>query len=275
MDGSRDGPAGRIHAGRAVIVVWVVTGPLFGFSDTWQLVINTGTTIITFLMVFLIQSTQNRDAEAVQVKLDEIIRAIGNAKNELLDLQELEEKDLDEIRATYTEMAQIGPRGRSKEQAATRDGNVRKSGRGVSLALRTSCPEQIRRYAGRMMTRPGQVVAGRYVNSTTRSRPPENVKRRHDRIAEGAIRPVDVGPRLAQAEQPGDRQDVEDQGGRDDVVEQIAVEVPVASLVVVLNVRGRTSTAAQIPCSNSPHAGTLRPFSVPAGSKNTPSRAIA
>ena len=89
-----------------VIVVWVVTGPLFGFSDTWQLVINTGTTIITFLMVFLIQSTQNRDAEAVQVKLDEIIRAIGNAKNELLDLEELEEKDLDEIRQTYREMAQ-------------------------------------------------------------------------------------------------------------------------------------------------------------------------
>ena len=85
-------------AGRVVIVVWAVTGPLFGFSDTWQLVINTGTTIITFLMVFLIQSTQNRDAEAMQVKLDEIIRAIGNAKNELLDLEELEEEDLDEIR---------------------------------------------------------------------------------------------------------------------------------------------------------------------------------
>ena len=88
-----------------VIVVWVVTGPIFGFSDTWQLVINTGTTIVTFLMVFLIQSTQNRDSEAVQVKLDEIIRAIGNAKNELLDLEELEEKELDEIRETYTAMA--------------------------------------------------------------------------------------------------------------------------------------------------------------------------
>jgi low affinity Fe/Cu permease len=88
-----------------VIVVWVVTGPIFGFSDTWQLVINTGTTIVTFLMVFLIQSTQNRDAEAVQVKLDEIIRAIGNAKNELLDLEELEEEELDAIRDTYTAMA--------------------------------------------------------------------------------------------------------------------------------------------------------------------------
>ncbi len=100
----------------AVIVVWAVTGPLFGFSDTWQLVINTGTTIITFLMVFLIQSTQNRDAEAVQVKLDEIIRAIGNAKNEVLDLEELEEADLDEIRKTYTEMAEKAREGRAKEK---------------------------------------------------------------------------------------------------------------------------------------------------------------
>jgi low affinity Fe/Cu permease len=89
----------------AVIVVWAITGPLFQFSDTWQLVINTSTTIITFLMVFLIQSTQNRDSEAIQVKLDEIIRAIGNAKNELLDLEELEEKDLDRIKETYIEMA--------------------------------------------------------------------------------------------------------------------------------------------------------------------------
>jgi low affinity Fe/Cu permease len=89
----------------SVIMVWVVTGPLFGFSDTWQLVINTSTTIITFLMVFLIQSTQNRDSEAMQVKLDEIIRVLGKAKNELLDLEELDEKELDEIKQTYIEMA--------------------------------------------------------------------------------------------------------------------------------------------------------------------------
>ena len=89
----------------STIVVWAVTGPLFQFSDTWQLVINTATTVVTFLMVFLIQATQNRDSEAVQVKLDEIIRAIGNAKNELLDLEELEEKDLDRIRQTYRDMA--------------------------------------------------------------------------------------------------------------------------------------------------------------------------
>lgn len=88
-----------------IIVAWVVTGPIFGFSDTWQLVINTGTTIVTFLMVFLIQSTQNRDGEAVQVKLDEIIRAMSEARNELLDLEELDEKDLDRIRGTYRTMA--------------------------------------------------------------------------------------------------------------------------------------------------------------------------
>lgn len=88
-----------------VILVWAVTGPLFGFSDTWQLAINTGTTIITFLMVFLIQSTQNRDAEAVQVKLDELIRATKGAHLALLDLEELEEKELDHIQATYANLA--------------------------------------------------------------------------------------------------------------------------------------------------------------------------
>src|SRR5690349_17983126 len=74
--------------GLGAIVMWAVTGPLFRFSNTWQLIINTATTVITFLMVFLIQATQNRDAEAMQVKLDEIIRAIGNARNELLDIEE-------------------------------------------------------------------------------------------------------------------------------------------------------------------------------------------
>jgi low affinity Fe/Cu permease len=103
-----------------VIVVWVVTGPIFQFSDTWQLVINTGTTIVTFLMVFLIQATQNRDSEAVQVKLDEIIRAIGNAQNELLDLEELEEEDLDKIRSTYHSMAE---KARAKRSSASRTNN--------------------------------------------------------------------------------------------------------------------------------------------------------
>jgi low affinity Fe/Cu permease len=89
----------------AVIVVWLVTGPLFNFSDTWQLVINTSTTIVTFLMVFLIQNTQNRDSEAIQVKLDELIRAIEGAHNALLDLEELEDEQLDSIRSAYGVLA--------------------------------------------------------------------------------------------------------------------------------------------------------------------------
>jgi low affinity Fe/Cu permease len=89
-----------------VILAWLVTGPLFRFSDTWQLVINTGTTIITFLMVFLIQATQNRDAEAVQVKLDELLRATSGAHNALLDLEQLEERELDMILAGYGRLAE-------------------------------------------------------------------------------------------------------------------------------------------------------------------------
>src|SRR5918999_1205540 len=88
-----------------VIVIWAVTGPLFGFSDTWQLVINTGTTIVTFLMVFLIQNTQNRDTEALQVKLDELIRVTKGAHNALMDLEELDEKELDRICESYQEIA--------------------------------------------------------------------------------------------------------------------------------------------------------------------------
>jgi low affinity Fe/Cu permease len=87
------------------LLVWAISGPLFGFSDTWQLVINTGTTIVTFLMVFLIQNTQNRDSEAIQVKLDELIRSDKTAHNALLDIEDLEEKELDEIRADYEELA--------------------------------------------------------------------------------------------------------------------------------------------------------------------------
>src|SRR4051794_5116585 len=89
-----------------VILVWLVTGPLFRYSDTWQLVINTGTTVITFLMVFLIQATQNRDAEAVQVKLDELLRATAGAHNALLDLEQLEERELDQILAGYRRLAE-------------------------------------------------------------------------------------------------------------------------------------------------------------------------
>ena len=88
-----------------LIALWLLTGPLFHFSDTWQLVINTGTTIITFLMVFLIQNTQNRDSEAVQIKLDELIRAAQGAHLALLDLEELTEEELDRMRARYVDMA--------------------------------------------------------------------------------------------------------------------------------------------------------------------------
>jgi low affinity Fe/Cu permease len=89
----------------AVIATWIVTGPLFGFSDTWQLVINTGTTIITFLIVFLIQNTQNRDTEAIQIKLDELIRATQGTHNALLDIEELEEEALDAFRRKYQGLA--------------------------------------------------------------------------------------------------------------------------------------------------------------------------
>ena len=88
-----------------VIAVWIATGPLFHFSDTWQLVINTGTTIVTFLMVFLIQNTQNRDTEAIHLKLDEIIRATQGAHNALMDLEELEGDMLDSFRRKYQALA--------------------------------------------------------------------------------------------------------------------------------------------------------------------------
>ena len=83
-----------------------MTSPLFGFSDTWQLVISTGTTIVTFLMVFLIQNTQNRDAEAVQVKLDELIRSIADADDALLDMEGLKDDELERIRESYIELAE-------------------------------------------------------------------------------------------------------------------------------------------------------------------------
>ncbi len=89
-----------------IVLLWAVTGPIFGFSDTWQLVINTGTTVITFLMVFLIQHTQNRDTMALQIKLDELIRVLPAARNLLLDLEELDEEAQEQIRAEYTRLAE-------------------------------------------------------------------------------------------------------------------------------------------------------------------------
>ena len=89
----------------AIILVWAITGPLFGFSDTWQLVINTGTTIITFLMVFVIQNTQNRDTAAMHIKIDELIRVTGKARNILLDLEEFDDKTLETLRLDYEQLA--------------------------------------------------------------------------------------------------------------------------------------------------------------------------
>ena len=105
------------HAGRAatfclalaVIVVWAVSGPVFGFSDTWQLIINTGTTIVTFLMVFLIQNTQNRDTAALQLKLDELIRAHEGARNRLLQLEDLTDEEMAHIKRTFLELARSSP----------------------------------------------------------------------------------------------------------------------------------------------------------------------
>ena len=99
----------------AVIVVWLATGPIFGFSDTWQLIVNTGTTIVTFLMVFLIQNTQNRDAHAMQIKLDELIRVVPGANEALLDLEELADGELNRIRAKYEKRAERARAGRDPE----------------------------------------------------------------------------------------------------------------------------------------------------------------
>ncbi|HEY6917874.1 MAG TPA: low affinity iron permease family protein [Tabrizicola sp.] len=102
----------------ALIIVWLISGPIFGFSDTWQLVINTGTTIITFLMVFLIQNTQNRDTTAMQIKLDELIRATKGAHLSLLDLEELEEKELSAFVRQYEALA---AKGRAQLEAGNTD----------------------------------------------------------------------------------------------------------------------------------------------------------
>lgn len=98
------GSAPAFGVALGVIVVWAVTGPIFDYSDTWQLIINTGTTIITFLMVFLIQNSQNRDSEALQIKLDELIRSTGGAHNAIIDLEQLNQEDLDKIKVLYEQL---------------------------------------------------------------------------------------------------------------------------------------------------------------------------
>jgi low affinity Fe/Cu permease len=124
----------------AIILVWAVTGPIFHFSDSWQLVINTGTTIVTFLMVFLIQNTQNRDAVAMHIKLDELIRAVKGAHNELVDLEEMTEEQLEQMKVHYTRLAE---RARAKLRSRPRDlpdddqaetGKARGSGKAATKA---------------------------------------------------------------------------------------------------------------------------------------------
>lgn len=112
----------------ALILIWAITGPIFQFSDTWQLVINTSTTIITFLMVFIIQNTQNRDTEAMQLKLDELIR-ISSGENAMLDLEELEEEELDEIRDEFTKLAEA-----AREQEEKTPESVKKPRRSTASA---------------------------------------------------------------------------------------------------------------------------------------------
>lgn len=103
----------------AVVLLWAVSGPLFGWSDTWQLVINTGTTIITFLMVFVIQNTQSRDTQAMQLKLDELIRVNETARNSLIDLEEMSDMDVERMKRAFSALASVetlGRRPRAKQE---------------------------------------------------------------------------------------------------------------------------------------------------------------
>lgn len=104
----------------ALILLWIVTGPLFDWSDTWQLVVNTATTIVTFLMVFLIQNSQNRDAAALQAKLDEVIRALGNARNEFIGIEHLTDSEIEQIRARLEGEVERSGNGRRSSQSVVR-----------------------------------------------------------------------------------------------------------------------------------------------------------
>jgi low affinity Fe/Cu permease len=106
-----------------VVLAWAVSGPFFGFSETWQLVINTGTTIVTFLVVFMIQNTQNRDSRAVHLKLDELIRVMKNARNELVDVEDKADEVLDKYQAEFRELEEIrSPAKKTKRERVTSAG---------------------------------------------------------------------------------------------------------------------------------------------------------
>ncbi|MEZ0081493.1 low affinity iron permease family protein [Bradyrhizobium japonicum] len=110
------GRASTFMLAAGIVIVWAMSGPLFGFSDTWQLVINTGTTIVTFLMVFLIQNSQNRDSAAIQVKLDELIR-VGAAQNSLVGIEHLSDQELEDLRKTCEARAKAGKIGEETVKA--------------------------------------------------------------------------------------------------------------------------------------------------------------
>ena len=130
----------------AIIIAWGVTGPLFGYSDTWQLIINTGTTIITFLMVFLIQNTQNRDTAAIQLKLDELIRANQDARNKMLCLEDLSEDELTKVKATFESLAAAatGQTRETTEQMKDAEGALH----GVATKLHQTPQEPTRQLEG-------------------------------------------------------------------------------------------------------------------------------
>ena len=110
------GSVAAFMAAVAVIIVWAFTGPIFHFSDTWQLIINTGTTIVTFLMVFLIQNTQNRDSRAIHLKLDELIRSIDGARNWMIDLEEMSDEEIETFREEFQRFTK-----QSRERKAARE----------------------------------------------------------------------------------------------------------------------------------------------------------
>lgn len=116
-----------------VVIIWLVTGPIFGYSDTWQLVINTGTTIVTFLMVFVLQNTQNRDNQAVQLKLDELLRGVKNARSSFIDIEELSDEELDKLAGEFHKISQRAQkeresRGREGQQGTSQATAKKKTG---------------------------------------------------------------------------------------------------------------------------------------------------
>lgn len=106
----------------AIVAVWALTGPVFGYSDTWQLVINTGTTVITFLMVFVIQNTQNRESQVIQLKLDELIRAVEQARNELVDMEDLSDEELHRLQRQFELLRKSAEQARASRDVVTRRG---------------------------------------------------------------------------------------------------------------------------------------------------------